>query len=319
MECRIRNVTPRQPWGGLAGISSKEAADVAILGLPYDGAASWRKGSAEAPARLREISSSSPAISEEGEVIDPEVFRVLDLGDVAPGDRTTGPEAEGARERYFEEVERSVRETLGAGRDGTFLLGLGGDHSVSIPLIRGFAAGLNEPFGLVLLDAHPDLFDVYDGSRISSACPMRRALETGLLAPEHLLILGTRSYNTVELDLMHERGIRFVPAREIDRRGVESVVALARERLAGVPRVYLSLDIDVADPSCAPGTGAPVAGGLSSRQTLDLVRGLMEALPVRAMDMVEIAPNLDPTTATLFLGLQIIFESFVALARRPVS
>jgi arginase family enzyme len=98
---------------------------------------------------------------------------------------------------------------------------------------------------------------------------------------------------------------------------VESVVALARERLAGVQRVYLSLDIDVADPSCAPGTGAPVAGGLSSRQTLDLVRGLMEALPVRAMDMVEIAPNLDPTTATLFLGLQIIFESFVVLARRP--
>jgi agmatinase len=319
LECRIHSVTPRQPWGGLAGVSSKEAADVAILGLPYDGAASWRKGSAEAPARLREISSSSPAISEEGEVVDPEVFRVLDLGDIAPGDRTTGPEAEGARERYFEEVERSVRKTLGASREGTFLLGLGGDHSISIPLIRGFAAGLSGPFGLVLLDAHPDLFDVYDGSRISSACPMRRALETGRLAPEHLLILGTRSYNTVELDLMRERGIRFVPAREIDRRGVDSVVALAGERLADVQQVYLSLDIDVADPSCAPGTGAPVAGGLSSRQTLDLVRGLMEALPVRAMDMVEIAPALDPTNATLFLGLQIVFESFVALARRPAS
>jgi arginase family enzyme len=143
---------------------------------------------------------------------------------------------------------------------------------------------------------------------------MRRALDTGLLSARHLVILGTRSYNPVELDFMRENGIRFVPAREIDRRGVEAVVATAAERLDGVRHVYLTLDIDVADPSCAPGTGAPVAGGLSSRQLLDLTRGLLEALPVRAMDMVEIAPPLDPTDATLFLGLQVVFETFAVLA-----
>jgi arginase family enzyme len=145
---------------------------------------------------------------------------------------------------------------------------------------------------------------------------MRRALETGRLAPEHLLILGTRSYNPVELDFMREHGIRFVPARELDRGGVDAAVALARERLAGIGRVYLTLDIDVADPACAPGTGAPVAGGLSSRQLLDLTRGLLEELPIEAMDIVEIAPPLDPTDATLFLGLQVIFETFAVLARR---
>jgi len=118
---------------------------------------------------------------------------------------------------------------------------------------------------------------------------------------------------------MREARIAFVPARDIDRRGVDATLSFVRERLAGVRDVYLSLDIDVADPACAPGTGAPVAGGLSSRQLLDLTRGLLEALPVRAMDLVEVAPPLDPTEATLFLGLQIVFETFAVVARKRTS
>jgi len=169
---------------------------------------------------------------------------------------------------------------------------------------------------VVLLDAHPDLFDEYDGSRLSHACPLRRALETGRLSPEHLLLLGTRSYNPVELELMKRLGIRFVPARELHRVGVDAAIALAAERLAGLDRVYLTIDIDVADPACAPGTGAPVAGGPSSRELLDLVRGLMESLPVRAADLVEVSPPLDPTGVTLFLALQIVFELLAVRARR---
>ena len=145
---------------------------------------------------------------------------------------------------------------------------------------------------------------------------MRRALDSSRLTPDHLLILGTRSYNQVELEFMKEKGIRFVPAREIERLGVAGAIDLAKERLAGVGNVYLTIDIDVADPSCAPGTGAPVAGGLSSRQLLDLVRGLVDGLPVRAMDLVEIAPPLDPTDVTLYLALQIVFETFAVLAEK---
>ncbi len=285
---------------------------VAILGLPYDASTCWRRGAAEAPARLREISSTSPAISEEGHIVDPATFRVKDLGDVVP---ETDAEDDASRTRYFDRVEQSVSQAR-CGEGNPFLLCLGGDHSVSIPAVRAFATAGADPFGLVVLDAHPDLFDAYDGSRLSHACAMRRALETGRLDPRHLLILGTRSYNAEELVLMRERGIRFVPAREIDRRGVDATIALARGALEGQSRVYLSLDIDVADPACASGTGTPVAGGLSSRQTLDLVRGLVETLPVRAMDLVEMAPSLDPTGATLFLGLQIVFEVFGALARQ---
>jgi agmatinase len=115
---------------------------------------------------------------------------------------------------------------------------------------------------------------------------------------------------------MREHGIRFVPARDVDAMGTGAAVDLVRERLHGLGNVYLTVDIDVVDPACAPGTGAPVAGGLSGRQTIDLVRGLTEALPVKAMDIVEMAPDLDPTGSTLFLALQLVFETFAALAAK---
>ena len=296
----------RHPWGGLADPASQAPAAVVMLGVPFDGGIGWRPGAAEAPRRLREISASSPAVSEEGFVVDPRRFLVRDLGDVA---------VEGSAEAYFARVESAVRDAL-RGPAPPFLLSIGGDHSVLIPLFRGFLGTVSGPVGLVLLDAHPDLFDSYDGSKLSHACPIRRCLETGRLAPEHLLILGTRSYNEVELDFMREHAIRFVPARELDAKGVPAMIALARERLAGLASVYLTIDIDVADPACAPGTGAPVAGGLTSRQLIDLSRGLVEALPVRAMDLVEVSPPLDPTDATLFLAFQIVLETFAVLARQ---
>src|SRR5262245_30527599 len=168
-----------------------------MFGVPWDGSVGWRPGAAEAPRRLREISHTSPAISEDGFVVDKTRFRVHDMGDL-------GPQVEEGVMRYFERVERAAHDVLSA-EDGPFLFSVGGDHSVLIPLFRAFAAARSETLGLVLLDAHPDLFDEYEGSRTSHACPIRRALETGRLRPEHLLIVGTRSYNDVELDYMRDR------------------------------------------------------------------------------------------------------------------
>ncbi len=319
---RMPPMISRHPWGGLAVPGLEPPHDLVVLGLPYDAGACWRGGAADAPRRLREISGTSPAISEDGDIVDPALLRLRDAGDVAPeGGDGRLPET-AARQAYFARVEQTVVQIFKlaamAGRD-SFLLSIGGDHSVSIPLVRGFGSRFPEGFGLISLDAHPDLFDRYEGSPLSNACPMRRALDGSRLKPENLLILGTRSYNPEELDFMKEKGIRFVPAREIDRMGAQAAVEMARQRMAGVGNIYLSIDIDVADPSCAPGTGAPVAGGLSSRQLIDLTRGLVQHLPVRAMDLVEIAPPLDPTDATLFLALQIVFETFAVLAekRRP--
>jgi agmatinase len=299
-------VIPRAPWGGLAVDGA--APRLALLGVAWDGSVAWRPGAAEAPKRLRRISGSSPAIAEDGQPVDPLRFPVRDLGDLAP-------QVEEPVEHYFGRVEAEVRRALSAS-PAPYLFSIGGDHSVTIPLFRAFAAATPGELGMLLLDAHPDLFDVYDGSRLSHACPIRRAIETERLSPRRLLILGTRSYNTLELEYMREQGIRFVPARDVERQGVPAMIALARERLAGCGAVYLTIDIDVADPAFAPGTSAPVAGGLTSRQLLDLVRGLVEALPVRAIDLTEVSPRLDPTDATLFLALQLVFETIAALARK---
>jgi agmatinase len=307
---------PRHPWGGLADPTLRAPADLLILGLPWEGSVCWRGGASEAPRRLREISNTSPAISEDGTIVTPDLLRVVDLGDVEPDG---GPIDDAARRAYFDRVQRRVTEELrrpAPGGGPPFLLTIGGDHSVGIPLLRAFSAAHPGGYGLISLDAHPDLFDTYEGSPLSSACPMRRALDSTSLKPEHLLILGTRSYNAVELEFMRDRGILFVPARELDAMGMEAAVTLARQRMSGVRDVYLTIDIDVADPGCAPGTGAPVAGGLSGRQLLNMVRGLLEGLPVRAIDLLEVAPALDPTGATLFLALQIFFETFAVVGSR---
>ena len=297
---------PRAAWGGLA-VEADAAAEVGVLGIPYDGAVGWRPGAAEAPQRLREISATSPAISEEGFVVEPARLRVVDLGDVAIAAGET-------RAAYFGRVQEVFRREL-VEHPQRFLFSIGGDHSVSIPLLRAFDVAAPGSWGVVLLDAHPDLFDVYDDSKLSHACPMRRALETEGLDPRHLLIIGTRSYNALELAFMKERGIAFLPARQVSRDGVGAALAVAATRLAGLERVYLTVDIDAVDPAYAPGTGAPVAGGLSSRELIELVRGVLEALPVRAMDLVEVAPRLDPTGATTFLALQLVFEVLAVRAR----
>ena len=317
----------RHPWGDLAVPDLPPPHDVVVLGLPWDGGVAWRAGAAEAPSRLRQVSVSSQAISEEGVVIERSRLRLHDHGDVVPG--PPGGDLDRTRQDYFARIEKTAGGLLrgadpGAGVAGPgdrhpFLLTIGGDHSVSIPLLRAFGDRHPEGFGLVLVDAHPDLFDTYEGSPLSHACPMRRALETGRVKPGHLLILGTRSYNQVEIDFMKEREIKFVPAREVDRIGVEEVVRLACRRLEGLTTVYLTIDIDAADPSCAPGTGFPVAGGLSSRQMIDLARGLLRQLPVRGMDIVEVSPPLDPGGITLFLALQIVFEAFGVIAARGTA
>jgi agmatinase len=313
----MQRMIPRHPWGGLAEPGARPPADVLILGLPWEGGISGRAGTAAAPARLREISVTSPAISDRGEIVRPADLRVVDLGDIAP--ENPGAHGETERERYLGRVESAVRDHMRhaalAGQNA-FLMSIGGDHSVTIGLLRGFSAGFPEGYGLVSLDAHPDLFDTYEGSGLSHACPMRRALDSTRLRPEHLVILGTRSYNEVELEFMREHDILFVPARDLDGMGTRAAIDLTRARLAGLGNVYLTVDIDAADPACASGTGAPVAGGPGSRQMIDLVRGLAETLPVRAMDIVEVAPALDPTGSTLFLALQLVFETLAALAAR---
>ena len=262
-------------WFGLQSVA--EHADVVVLGCPFDGAASGRLGAAGAPPALRKWSRSSEAITEDGRTLGG--LRIADLGDL-PNAASWHADTRGAARRAL------------AGNPGSFLLGLGGDHAVTQPLLQ--AVGEVHPgIGLLFLDAHADLFDEYAGDRRSHACTVARAWDEAGVDPQATALVGLRSFARPELPALAQAGLA-ITAREWLSDGPEAVANRIAEVLGGRP-VYLSLDIDVLDPSCAPGTGYPVAGGPTTRDLLDLLARLWPATDIVAMDLVEVAPALDPT------------------------
>jgi agmatinase len=188
---------------------------------------------------------------------------------------------------------------------------LGGDHSVTIPLTAAFSRAVTGRFGLVHFDAHPDLADEYEGHRWSHACTERRVLELPNIEPRHLAFVGLRSWMDGELAFLAahpEIGVH--TARDVYRRGIEAVAEGVVAQLEDVDAVYLTLDIDGLDPAYAPGTGTPEAGGLSTRELLELLRVIFARLPVRALDIVEVAPPLDCADVTSFAAAKVIYEVF---------
>jgi agmatinase len=194
---------------------------------------------------------------------------------------------------------------------------LGGDHSVSIPLMRACDRAWQGPFGVLHFDAHPDLFDIYEGHRWSHACTERRALELPGLAPDRLVFVGLRSIASEEWEYLQAHPeIRAYTARECYRRGMEAVAGEVVKSLEDVASVYITVDIDGLDPACAPGTGYAEGGGPSTRDLLELIRPVCRELPVRAMDVVEVAPHLDHADITSFAALKVIYEAWWGTQQR---
>ncbi|MGD2142845.1 MAG: agmatinase [Anaerolineae bacterium] len=286
-------------WSGLSGEDPR--SEVGVLGVSFDGGASYRRGAALAPAKLRELSVHLACCADEGQ---PLRLRVRDYGDV-PRDPDWG--------RCFEAVRRRATEALQHPM-ATFL---GGDHSVTIPLMQALDQSVDGPVGVVYFDAHPDLFDVYDGRRWSHACTGRRILEVPGVDEARLVFVGLRSIARDEWDFLQEhREIATYSARECYRRGMEAIAENIVERLSDVPVAYLTLDIDGLDPAYAPGTGYAEGGGLSTRELLELVRTVCRDLPVRGMDVVEVAPPLDHSDITSFAALKVIYEAWWGTQQR---
>jgi len=286
---------PEHTWSGL--ISEDPDAEVGVLGVPFDGAVSFRRGAALAPARLREMSTHLAGCAEEGQ---PLSLRVRDYGDVRL-------DPEGAA--YFQAVEERAAQPL----QHPLALFVGGDHSVTIPLMRAFDRAVGGPLGVLHLDAHPDLFDTYDGQRWSHACTARRALELAGLDSRHLVFVGLCSFARTEWDFLQAHPeIHYYTARQCYKQSIEGVAARVVERLQGVQSLYVTVDIDVLDGAYAPGTGYPEGVGLSTREVLELLRTVCRELPVRAMDLVEVAPPLDPADVTSFAALKMVYEAWWA-------
>ena len=166
------------------------------------------------------------------------------------------------------------------------------------------------------LDAHPDICDVYDGSIYSHACTNRRSIDYGY-KPENVVLVGIRGFEAQEIEYFSKHPeLKVYTTNLCYELGIKEVVNQLKEKFDDRYAIYLSYDIDINDPSYAPGTGTPEAFGLGSRMVLELVLGLIENLPVKAFDIVEVSPNLDCNDITTWLALKTIYEVFKVLINK---
>jgi agmatinase len=278
------------------------SADVAVVGVPFDAGVSFRPGARFGPASVREISRLLRPYHPGLDVAPFDAAQVADAGDIAcnPFD--------------IAEAVSTIERDAGALMDtGARLVTIGGDHTIALPLLRA-AAQRHGPVALLHFDAHLDTWDTYFGAAYTHGTPFRRAFEEGLLDTDALSHVGIRGPLYARTDLADDArmGFGIVTAADVLRRGVDDVVAGLRERIGDRP-LYVSVDIDVLDPAHAPGTGTPEAGGLTSRELLEILRGLAEARLVGA-DVVEVAPPYDHAEMTAVAASHVCYDLVTLLA-----
>src|SRR5690348_2437783 len=295
------NVEGLRSWGGLER-DGDGPADIVIAGIPYDGSAVYRKGAAFGPREMRLLSAAMPPVTEDGHLLSG--LRVQDIGDLDPG-------------REIETGWLTVAERLADVPPESFLTVLGGDHCTAIATLS--AQTRRHPgFHVLWIDAHPDLCDFSRGGHWTCGCALRRALEASGIEPSRVVIAGGRDFDPEELEFITANEVLLVTAAEIARDPQGSINKIA-ERLAGA-KVHISFDIDALDPAFAPGTEIPSAGGLSTRQALELLRGATARSQLVGLDVVEVSPPFDENDITTLAALKLIFEVWgMAKWKAPTS
>ena len=283
---------PYQPdWDAIA-------ADVAILGAPFDFGTQWRAGARFGPRAVREASTlfsfghAGAYDHEDDATYLGEDVRIVDLGDADIVHTDT--------EKSHANIEYGVRKCLGA---GALPVVIGGDHSVNIPCIRAFAG--REPMHVIQIDAHLDFVDERHGVRHGHGNPMRRAAEQDHVSG--LTQLGIRNVSSTAregYDDARRMGSDILSVRQVRKLGRDAVL----ERIpAGVP-AYVTIDIDAFCPSIAPGTGTPSHGGFLYYEVLELLQGIARRNTVVGIDLVEVAPDYDPSASTQILAAQLLMN-----------
>lgn len=284
----------KQPWRDLL-VEDLSVADIVLLGIPFDENCSCGEGTRFAPDKLRELSGYLPPVTENGEIIFAKLF---DFGNV---------DKEESIEFFFKKVATKAFEVISSGK---FPIFLGGDHSVSIPLKQAFAKfHQGKRIGIIHFDAHADICDIYDDSKLSHASVNARALETGFKNSD-IMMVGIRSFEIQELSFLENHPHQVLLASQLDSLKETGIANEIITYFASFDAIYLSVDIDVLDPAYAPGTGTPEAGGLSSRRLINIIRKLVQQLPIKAMDLVEISPPRDVNDITSWAGLKLLLEVF---------
>lgn len=284
-------------------VDNIEQAKIILVGLPFDEGCSCGKGASLAPDVIRKLSGFLPPLTMDGNLI--KDAKIFDYGDIIPASN------------YFEKIKNQISPLFATNK---FLLSIGGDHSVSIPLQESFYqywSKQNKVPVIIHIDAHPDICGEYDGSENSHACTNRRAIDHGYLT-EHINLIGIRGFEEQEVEYFTEHPeILVYKASTINKIGYEVLLKTLILKYQDPKYViYLSYDIDANDPSFAPGTGTPEAFGLDSYQLMLFIKQLFVNLSIKAMDIVEVSPPLDNNDITSWLALKTIYEILEILQKK---
>ena len=285
----------RLPTAAASGVP-----DVAIVGIPFDTAASFRPGQRFGPSAVRDISVLLRPSNQFHGINAFERLMAIDGGDVAA--------IPGNIEETYARIEARYLELL---RQGTVPIGIGGDHSVTLGELRAMAK-VHGPVALVQLDAHCDTWDNYWGLRYTHGTPFRRAVEEGLLKTGSSIQVGMRGseYAPGDLDESRRLGFEVMTTPEMLKLKPSEVADMIKRRVGDTP-AFLTFDVDFFDPAYAPGTGTPEVGGPTSAFGLEIVQHLT-GMHIAGFDTVEVLPAFDNAQTTALLAATLVFE-FLAL------
>jgi guanidinopropionase len=286
---------------------SRGRVEIGLVGVPWDGSTTNRPGARHGPRQLRDQSTMMRQVHHVSGIQPYLLAACADLGDIA-----VNPADQAQTLARIEAFYTALRQA------GIVPLSAGGDHLVSLPILRGLAG--DATLGMIHIDAHTDTTDRYFGDNLfTHGTPFRRAIEEGKLDPRRVVQIGIRgSMNTAdEKDWGAAQGIRVIEMEEVEALGIDAVIAEARRIVGDLP-TYLSFDIDALDPAYAPGTGTPEIGGLTTREAQRLVRGL-RGLDLIGADLVEVSPPFDQSGSTALIGVTMMFEILCLLAERVAA
>ncbi len=280
--------------------------DVAVLGIPFDAGTSYRPGARFGPQGIRQASrhlrtNFHPAYGTEPY----KTLQVADAGDVCCNPFNIA--------EAITQIEHAANELF---TQAGAIVSLGGDHTIAVPLLRAVHRYVGRPVALVHFDAHLDTWDTYFGAPYTHGTPFRRAAEEGLFRDDASMHVGIRGplYSPEDLAQDEALGFKVIHCDTLQSKGIPHVVQRIRDRVGDHP-LYLSIDIDVLDPSHAPGTGTPEIAGMTTRELLGILRGL-QGLNLIASDIVEVAPAYDHAELTSLAAATIAFEMINLIACR---
>lgn len=267
-------------------IPQSENPNLLVLGIKWDKSSSYRRGAAQAPPIIRKATSGELYNSYTEDQLDlREYWRLKDLGDIEPADYRS----------LTEQVYLKLEDTL---KHDVLPVFLGGDHSITIATVGNLRRITGRDFGVIYFDAHPDLYENYNGDPYSHACVLRRLTENHTIQPENTVIIGVRAPTPEQTRYAEETGIKIITIDELHRGNPEINT--------GSDSVYISVDLDVLDPAYAPGVSNPEPGGISTRKLVDLIKTIKPR--IIGFDIVEFNPQYDPSEITGFTAAKIIKE-----------